>query len=165
MHRLLRAGCAVLAVAAVAAVAPTVALAQTETALTGVFTDTSSSVTGPAGGAFSLTSFAAEEQTLVANGSAGISFCVPGVDPKNCLASFSGPLTTTVTDVSGDCDGIVIILGAIHTVLGGRFVVDLQAADPLILTGGSRQFRCAIARHAASNAPLFSLAGSLNRLL
>jgi hypothetical protein len=166
MLRLRRVGSALLAIATVAgAVAPGVASAQTETALSGVFTDTNSSVTGPAGGALSVTSFAAEEQTLVVNGSANISFCIPNVDPKNCLASFSVPVMTTVTDVSGTCDAIAVTLGAIHTVVGGdRFVLDLTAS-PLILTGGSRQLRCAIARRAASNEPLFTLAASLNLLL
>jgi hypothetical protein len=166
MRRLLRVAWAVLALAAVAAFAPGVARAQTEVALTGVFTDTASSATGPAAGAFSLTNFAAEGHTLVANGSAAVGFCVPGVDPKNCLASFSVALTTTVTDVSGTCDAIVVTLGAIHIVVGGdRFVVDLEAESPLVLTGGTRQFRCAIARRAMSTEPLFTLAASLNLLL
>jgi hypothetical protein len=134
-------------------------------ALIGVFTDTSSSVSGPAGGVLSVRSFAGEGKALVANASASISFCVPGVDPKNCLASFDVPVTTTVIDVSGNCDAIVVTLSAIHTVVGDRFVLDLQMASPLILTGGSRQLRCAIARRAASPEPLFSLAASLNRLL
>jgi hypothetical protein len=165
MRQLRFLGCAVLALAAVAGAVPGMASAQTEVALVGVFTDTSSSVTGPAGGVFSVTSFAGAGKPLVANGSVSTSFCVPGVDPKNCLASFDVPATTTVTEVSGDCDAIVVTLSAIHTVVGDRFVLDLQMASPLILTGGSPQLRCAIARRAASREPLFSLAASLNRLL
>jgi hypothetical protein len=166
MRRRLLLGCALLTLAAAAGAAPGVASAQTEVALIGVFTDTSSSVTGPAGGVLSVTSFTAEGKALVANGSAQISFCVPGVDPENCLASFDVPATTTVTDVSGDCEAIVVTLDAIHIAVGGdRFVLDLQAAGPLVLSGGSQPLRCALARRAASAEPLFSLAASLNRVL
>jgi hypothetical protein len=167
MLRRLRVRSVLLAVAAVAAAAaaPGVASAQTETALSGVFTDTNTSATGPAGGLLSVTSFAAEGRTLVLNGTGHVSFCIPDVDPKNCLVSLGFSVTTTVTDVSGTCDAIVVTLDAIHTVAGGgRFVLDLTAS-PLVLTGGSEQFRCAIARRAASNEPLYTLAASLNRLL
>lgn len=165
MTLLLRAGCALLAFVSLVAFAPAIARAQTEVALIGTFTDTDSSLSGPAGGAFSLTSFANQEQTLVATGSAHIGFCVPNVDPKNCLANITVTVTMPVTDVSGSCDGIIVTLGAIETVVVGRFVFDLQVASPLVLTGGSTGLRCAIARRAASNEPLFTLAPSLNLLL
>ena len=166
MRRLLRTGSVVLAlVALLAALAPGIARAQTEVALVGTFTDTATSLTGPAGGAFSLASFGTQGKTLVASGDGEVSFCIPNVDPKNCLASFSVPLVLPATSVSGSCQAIVVTLGAIETVVGDRFVLDLQASDPLVLNGGSRQLRCAIARRAALHAPLFTLVPSLNRLL
>ena len=69
-----------------------------------------------------------------------------------------------VTEISGTCDGIVLAFGPIHAVVGGRFLLDLEAS-PLVLGGGRRILRCMIARRAASGAPLFTLAGSLTRLL
>ena len=153
-----------LALLIIAAVAPAVAGAQTETALAGVFTDTGSPATGSARGAFSLASFATQEDTLVASGPAQVSFCLPDVDPQNCLATFEFTLGLPVTEVAGDCDTISVTLGGTRITVGDRFVLDVEATTPLALTGGTRAERCRIARHAGSTKAK-QLARALNRLL
>jgi hypothetical protein len=45
-----------------------------------------------------------------------------------------------------------------------RFTVDLEAT-PLVLTGSTRERRCALARRAATTQPLPALAAALNALL
>jgi hypothetical protein len=162
MRRLL-VGCAVLVLLATGTVVAGSASAQSEIALIGTFTG--GTTTAPAGGALTVTNFAAASRALVAAGAADVSFCLPDVDPKNCLATFDFPVTTRVTGVSGNCDAISVDLAAIHTVVGERFTLDLDVANPLVLTGGPRYLRCAIALLAKHHVPTFILARPLNRLL
>lgn len=157
--------CAVLALVAAAAIAPALAHADVGVGLVGTFTDTQTGATGNSAGALAVSSFSAEGDTLIGSGSDAFSFCIPDVEPKNCLASFGGPVTVTVTSVAGDCDAILVEVAPIReTVQDGRFVVDLATFGPLVLDGGPQGLRCAVARRAASGAPLRTLAGPLTRL-
>jgi hypothetical protein len=159
----------ILALLVVAAVTPASARAQPQqVALVGTFTDLQTNTTGVAGGRFTATRFARQASALVLLGTVDVSFCIPDVDPKNCLASFGFAFPATVTGVSGTCDAIVVELAPLETDIPGdataRFTVDLEAT-PLVLTGSTRERRCALARRAATTQPLPALAAALNALL
>ena len=157
--------CAVLVLVASAVITPGLAYADAQTGLVGTFTDTQTGVTGPSAGALAISEFSAAGETLVASGSDAFAFCIPDVEPKNCQASFGGPVTTTVMSVSGGCDAILVEVAPIReTVWDARFVIDLTTFGPLVLDGGQRGMRCAVARRATSKAPLRTLANALTRL-
>jgi hypothetical protein len=160
MRRLL-VGCAVLVLVAVTG--GSAALAQSQIALVGTFTD--GGTIAPAGGALTVTRFSAARRTVLASGSAEVSFCLPDVDPKNCLATFDFPVSTGVTHVSATCDEVTVDLAPIHTVVGDRFTLDLAVANPLVLTGGLRYLRCTLAFLVKYHAPASLLARFLNPLL
>jgi hypothetical protein len=156
---------ALLALVASAAIAPALAHADAAVGLVGTFSDTQSGATGYAAGVLAISSFSAEGGGLIGTGSDAFGFCIPDVDPKNCQASFGGPVTVSVTSVAGDCDAILVEVEPIReTVSDGRFVVDLETFGPLVLDGGPRGLRCAVARRTSSDAAPQSLAGALTRL-
>jgi hypothetical protein len=165
MTAVIRWGCAVFSLVALAALAPGLARAQpTAVGLIGTFLDTETSISGVAGGQFIPTGFDSEDHTLVLSGTGLVAFCVPNVDPKNCSAGFELSLTMPVIAIGATCDAVSVTLGPVEAIAGVRFVLDLHSTDPVVLSGSSRQFRCALARRVGSNEPLFTLAGALNTL-
>lgn len=146
------------------AVAPAAARADSGVGVQGEFYDLVTGTTGPVSGALYIADFSADGHTLVATGSAAISLCSPGVDPKNCGASYGFAVTTTVTAISGSCDAIVLEFGAIEGFVGDRFDIDLHAVTPLVGAGDQRGLQCTIARQAQTSKPLFTFASSLDRL-
>ena len=119
---------------------------------------------GPVSGAFSIGGFSAEGQTLVASGVVAISLCFPGVDPKNCLASYGFATTVEVTAISGTCDAITLEFAPIQGFVGDRFEIEAQAVTPLVSEESQRRLQCTIARQAETAKPLFTFAPLLNRL-
>ena len=163
IRRTLIAVCLALSLTAGAAVAPARAHAAA-VGVEGTFYDTVTETSGPAGGAFYIDSFSADGRTLVATGLVAISLCFPGVDPKNCVASYDFQVTAVVTDISGSCDATTVEFGAIEGLVGDRFEIDVHAVTPLVGSADNRRLRCSIARQAESGKPLFTFASALNRL-
>ena len=163
MRHALAVAVAIVAVVLASAAWPAVAGAA-DVAVVGSFTDTVTGSTGPVSGALFGVMFDAQDKTLLATGQVAISLCIPGVDPKNCLASYDAPITTPVLAISGGCDGIVADLGTFHLLVGDRFVLDLETFGPLVGAGDRTRLQCTIARRVEAGAPLFTLAPSLNQL-
>ena len=133
MRRAVAAVGAALVLALAGAVAP--ARADSAVGVQGEFYDQVTQTTGAVSGALYIADFAADGHALVATGFAAISLCVPGVDPKNCAASYDFAVVATVTGISGSCDAIVLEFDPVEGVVGDRFEIALQAVTPLVGAG------------------------------
>jgi hypothetical protein len=156
--------CTAIVLALGCAVAPAAARAESAVGIQGEFHDRVTGTSGPVSGALYLADFSADGRALVATGFAAIGLCVPGVDPKNCAASYDCAVATTVTAISGICDAIVLELDPIEGFVGARFDVVVQAVTPLVGNGDQRRPQCTIARQAQTSKPLFTFAPLLDRL-
>lgn len=156
---------------ALAAVAPGSAVAATsiDVALIGTFTAPGGE-TGSVGGVISVTRFDATAGGIEASGAATVSLCIPGVDPKNCLATISFPVAVDVASVAATCTSVDLELAAFSVVdppslAGFTFTFD---ATPLVLdpnTDAADRIACSLARRLDRDLRDSSLARLLNRLL
>ena len=85
-----------------------------EVALVGSFTDPSG-VVGGAGGVLAIQGFA-DDGGVVALGTATYSLCIPGVDPKNCLATLTQAVSIPVSRLSATCAQVTIDLASLTIV-------------------------------------------------
>src|SRR2546427_9377490 len=106
-----------LAVLSLLVVGPLAARAGTApgVGMGGTFVD-SFGDTGVVNGAFYLDTFGQQDGQLVGTGTLFFAFCFPGVDPKNCLASFSQTVTLPVPAIDASCDQAVFTLGPLELV-------------------------------------------------
>jgi hypothetical protein len=125
-------------------------------------------ITGGVGGAFELHSLARDGRELVASGHAIYSLCIPGVDPKNCLATIEQDLSFPVAAVDASCDTVTVSFAPFELVsppsLAG-FTLDMQA-DPITADASTAAVRpslfCSLGHRAAGSAPPGSMLGALD---
>jgi len=155
----------------VSALAPGSAMAATsiDVALIGTFTAPGGE-TGSVGGVISVSGFDAAGGGLEASGVATVSLCIPGVDPKNCLATIDFPVTIEVASVVATCTSVDVELAAFQVLdppsLGG-FTFDF-GPTPVVLqpdTDAGDRIACSLARRLGHDVRDASVARLLNRLL
>lgn len=144
------------------------AAGSVDVALVGTFTDPGG-VTGGVGGVLTVEGFA-DHGGLVALGTATYSLCIPGVDPKNCLATITQAVEVPVADVAATCTAVTVDLAAFRVVsppsLDG-FTLDFDAIELGLspATASGERAACALARQLDHGARDANLARSLSRLL
>jgi hypothetical protein len=151
---------------ACAALAPASAQAATApgVAFGGTFVEGSS--TGPVDGAFYLDGFSGGAGTVNATGTAFFSLCVPDVDPKNCLASFSERLRIPISTLAASCDELDLALGGVE-IQEPPFTIDFDPVS-VVIAGSSTKDRtilCALSHRLAAAGQSGNLVPVLDRLL
>ena len=139
-----------------------------EVALIGTFTDPSG-VTGGVGGVLSIEGFA-DEGGLVAFGTATYSLCIPGVDPKNCLATETQAVAVPVAQLTATCTAAIVDLAAFTpapppSLDGFTLAFDAIELSLTANTARSERTACAIARQLDHGGRDANVARLLNRLL
>jgi hypothetical protein len=159
---------AALVVAALLAPATARAAGSVDIALIGTFTDPGG-VTGSVGGVLSIDGFV-DADGLAATGTATYSLCIPGVDPKNCLATLTQTMQVAVADLTASCSGVTVDLAGVTVVSPPSLDGFTLAFDPSSLqlvpaNAPAERAACAIARKIDHGGRSASLARLLNRLL
>ncbi|HEY3164068.1 MAG TPA: hypothetical protein VGJ71_06885 [Candidatus Limnocylindrales bacterium] len=144
------------------------AATSVDVALVGTFTDPSG-VTGGVGGLLSIQQFA-DDGGLVARGTATYSLCIPGVDPKNCLATITQAVQLPIDSLTATCAAATIELGGLVLVSPPSLDGFTLRFDPASITltadtPAAERAACSLARQLDHDARARMLARLLNRLL
>jgi hypothetical protein len=150
------------------------AVASPAHASTGVLAPVTGSFTlspdsGPVGGVFELDGFQVADNELVAAGTLSYALCVPGVDPKNCLANLTRSIALPVTSAATSCCELTLTLAQTSfssPYLPTGLIIEL---DPITLTIDVDARRThlldAVARRLDLNYPRPGIAPMLMRLV
>jgi hypothetical protein len=165
----LMAALALVASAAVVSIGTASASTSFLIGIGGSFT-TASGASGPVGGQFSIASFADQDGQLVAVGTVSYSFCMPGVDPKNCLVTLTQPLSLPVSTIASSCGELELGLSSSDVVspyLPSGFTIHFDAASLSVSTETAPAARvlCALGHELDAGATPKSLAPLLTQLI
>jgi hypothetical protein len=138
-------------------------------AVSGSFS-TSSGESGPVGGQFSIARFVEEEDGLAALGSVTYSLCIPGVDPQNCVATLTQPLSLRVLTLDASCGELELTLASSDITspfLPTGFVIHLDPASVNLSTENAptAQLLCALGHQLDVGVPSNAVAPLLTQVI
>ena len=170
MTRLRRVGIVLTGSLLIAAAIPGTAMAagSLDVGLVGTFSGPGGT-SGPTGGVLRISGFA-DDAGPAAVGAATVSLCIPGVDPKNCLATITVDVRVPIDVIRATCSSVELdLLGfsivSPFTLDGFTLVFEPTTVAITPDTDAATRSACALARQLDHGARDRSVVRLLNRLL